>query len=363
MGSNSFEGSLNNLGVYPHNILYEKYNPPLLSLSTSYFLSENLDNSSLSYDENEKNKFQLLNRESFIKEGLSTKITNLYSEEPKPKYVPNDSLNVIIEKLKAHNINPFSEGDSKLLEEKQVEKETLKQIPKEDQKEAQINDFIKIKRKRKNKSDEKQKKGNGVLGRRKCNDQTEKEHNKFSSDNIIKKIKKIFINNLINFVNTNIEKNTHEGKNLIKKLSYKDYTNILKVDTNREDLQKTVKEILSYNISSKYKNSTQNSNKLIIESILENYKNDNIIQFVFKLTMSDWIDIYRKNKNLNDFKDLNESEYNKIVIPDIDDLFNEFKDDKKYLAHLIYYLYNYENYFYNKKARKSHKKKKLINLI
>ena len=351
MYSNFDDESLNSLGLYPNNGLYEKYNLPLPNLSTSYFLSENLDNRSFSLEENETDRFQLFQSEkSFIKDAPSTNITSLNRDLPKydPKFY---NLYDIIEELKAHNINLFSKEDSILLEEvqKQVEKETLKV----DQKEAQKQDYIK--RKRKNKSEEKQKKENDKLG--KYGDISKKVHNKFSPDNIIKKIKKILINHLINFVNINIEKNIHEGKNLIKNLSYMAYTNKLKVDTNREDLQKSVTQILSNDISGKYKKSATISNKFIIDSILKNHKNDNIIKFIFNLTMSEWIAIFLKNKNLDDFGTLEESEYNIIVIPDINDIFNKYKNDKKYLAHLIYYLYNYENYFYNKKARKSHKKK------
>ena len=50
----------------------------------------------------------------------------------------------------------------------------------------------------------------------------------------------------------------------------------LKVDTNREDLQKSVTQILSNDISRKYKKSATISNKFIIDSILKNHKNDTV---------------------------------------------------------------------------------------
>lgn len=304
----------------------------------------------LLHNENEKNEYKF--GMTLKNEEPSTNITNLLFGIPEPKYNPKfDSLYVINENLKAHNIYLFSEKDLEEVQ-KQLEKITQKQkINKdEDQKEDRMTN-----RKRKNNSDEIQEKEK-KLGRKKRDDSKGK-HNKFSPDNIIKKLKGIIIENLIFFVNKIIQQRTHKGTNVIKKLDYKEYTGKLKVDINMKEFQKTIKEILSYKITSKFRKIEENSNKINIESILEEYQNDNIIQFVFNLKMDEWIDIFLLNKKLEDFRDLNESERQSIKIPDINELFNAEKNDEKYLAHCIFWLYNYKNYFYMKKARKSKKKK------
>ena len=323
----------------------------LPNLSNSSFLNENQDIISLSYDENKKKKF-FLNEKPFNKEDeKSTDITDLCMGKPKQKSL-HKFLSLddeIITKLKSHNINLFSEKDSKLLEEvqKQLEKETQKDKGAEGIQKGKI--FLNKKTKIKYEEIYEEEK---ERGRRKSNDKSERAHNKMSPDNIIKKLKKDIINSIISFVNQIIEKRTNRGKDIIKKLDYTKYNNKLKVDQNIKDLQKPFKEILSYNITPKFKNLKYDSNKTTIELILNEYQNDNIIQFVFNLTISEWIDIFLLNKNLKDYSiNLDETEYKDIEIPDINELFSKYQDDKEYLAKYIFYLYNYKNYFYNKKGR------------
>ena len=162
-----------------------------------------------------------------------------------------------------------------------------------------------------------------------------------------------------------ISKKILDGKNkLIKKFNYKTYTDSLNRDQNLNDLQKTLSDILSNDISTKYLKYSNNWNKNVISSILEEYQNDNFIKFVFSMTYVDWIDIFLLKKNVRDINSsdikLNETEYKEFeeYVPKVENLLDKvLKDnDNEYLSHFILYLYNYERWFYNKKGRKRRKK-------
>jgi hypothetical protein len=202
-------------------------------------------------------------------------------------------------------------------------------------------------------------------GRKKKSDSEERKHNKTASDNIIKKIKAKLSSYLLKFINNMISKKILDGKNkLIKKFNYKTYTDSLNRDQNLNDLQKTLSDILSNDISTKYLKYSNNWNKNVISSILEEYQNDNFIKFVFSMTYVDWIDIFLLKKNVRDINcsdiKLNETEYKEFeeYVPKVENLLDKvLKDnDNEYLSHFILYLYNYERWFYNKKGRKRRKK-------
>jgi hypothetical protein len=64
-------------------------------------------------------------------------------------------------------------------------------------------------------------------GRKKRNDLTERIHGKYSSDNIIKKIKGALFKSLVQFINKILQRDK-----IIKDLNYKKYINQLKKDIN-----------------------------------------------------------------------------------------------------------------------------------
>lgn len=194
-------------------------------------------------------------------------------------------------------------------------------------------------------------------GRKAKNDSTVRSHNKLSPDNIMKKIKTklferviLFINSLlINYLNLGEEK-----KVAIKNLDYKKYIDPMKKEQDLKFLNMTLKDIYSLDISPKYSNFQIDSNKKYIESLEE--KKDEIILFVLNLKFKEWIDIFTLKKNVKDF---GASDMNANIIeqnmPKIIDLFDEIIKDEgnmKYLSNFIFYLYNYESWFLNKRGRK-----------
>ena len=180
------------------------------------------------------------------------------------------------------------------------------------------------------------------------------KHNKHPPDNIIKKIKVHLIRYLIIFINSILTGFNKCKKYKIKKLDYEIVSNIKKVD-NIKYLNITIKELLSLEISTKYTSKDNNANEIIIKKILEKGKEDEKIQYVFNLKFKEWIDIFIMKK---------ESEIVKI---DGLDLFlkeileknqkEKDKNDEKYFVKFVYYLYNFERWFLNKKNRKILKSK------
>ena len=174
-------------------------------------------------------------------------------------------------------------------------------------------------------------------------------HNKYSKDNIIKKIKCLFLKYLIitiNFVVKQFKTNKNKDYSL-KKLKYK-YSEHLNTKSDLELLKKPIKDLLSKEISKQYK-SPPDTNKKIIENLLKDEEDNIIIQEVFKITFCEWIYLFRKNKA----KVINGKN---IKFDGIKKLYKEINqknpNDKKYISEFKKCLNKYEEWFENKKPRK-----------
>ena len=232
--------------------------------------------------------------------------------------------------------------------------------------------FLSIKRRNRNK-EKKIKENNKKLGRKKKGVLEKGEHNKFSKDNIIKKIKKnllkyliIFINNILKWVFSYNEQNKKVCERFkIKKLDYNKIVNITNKNFNLQLLKMTLKDFISQDISKKFKNSKLDYNKRVIEEILVKEKNNEILNYVFNiLTFGDWIDIFIYKRELTDF----DNEKNKIIMNNlirVDKLLiniYEEENDENYFSRFISILYNFERWFFIKKERKTKKTKEISHI-
>lgn len=161
-------------------------------------------------------------------------------------------------------------------------------------------------------------------GRKLKQDETIRNHNQYSPDNIISKIINIiyesifdFINNLINAVYNDEEKRNifdelnlsklKSNKNLkqiIKKNNYDIRLNFRKKNEILKLLDSSLKDNLSIEISAKYdkNNFPSNYNELIINKLLNEEKNKVIFQFILEgLKIEEYIDIFIHKKKLKDF--------------------------------------------------------------
>ena len=195
------------------------------------------------------------------------------------------------------------------------------------------------------------------------------EHNRMTPDNIIKKIKAdifkyltIFLNNVTNDKNTQ-----NENNNKIYKINYC-FINQLNKEIDLRYLNMPLKNLFSLlNISPKYKTIDPESNKKYIKQLL-NGQTDETIKFAFNITLRDWLDIFSFKKEVKDLlneyniKDDNNTICEKIKesFVTVDHLLNNLAEkergNKKYFSNFIFYLYNYELWFFKKKGRNSKSK-------
>jgi hypothetical protein len=265
----------------------------------------------------------------------------IYTFEDISKILKENSLNNILDQFTKDELIEKYESNMKLLNQKRKRNRT--------------------KNKENKNENEEQKK----IGRKKKGDDSERKHGKYSPDNIIKKIKSRLFDKIINFVNRIVNKtNENSKKEIFKKLDYK-YTNQMKKELDLELLNSPLKDILMKDISPKYTNLDPKSNRVNLEKIQENEKNDEIIMFVLNLPFREFIELFCLKKTLKDIdgsKTIDNNILQRLMnnFPRIYSLLSDIsrKNDKVYLSHFVFHLYNYEQWFYTKLGRSSRKKNK-----
>ena len=182
-------------------------------------------------------------------------------------------------------------------------------------------------------------------GRKNKKDDTERPHGKKSSDNIIKKCKRIFFKYIIIFINSIIKTCSSNQKESFefKNLSYENYINNLKKENEIKLLNMPLKDFVSLKISSKL-GLNLDFNRQKMEKILSEEKNNQTLISLLSMTFGEWIDIFTFKKIVNyDFK------FNGLEDVLID-LYK--KEDDEYFSRFVFYLLNYKNWFRNIKPRK-----------
>jgi hypothetical protein len=226
-------------------------------------------------------------------------------------------------------------------------------------------------RKTRNRKVKLQKEEKKKSGRKRKEDNTLSKHNKNTPDNIIKKIKTKILKYLLIFINKLIysifDKNTiksclktingseYEEKDevgFIKYLDYNIYVNKMKKDSNIKNLKTTLKDFLSNNVSTKFKNIKDDTNKNIIEELSK--QNNEIFNFIFNLKLGDWLDVFLYKKEIEEFKEFGKINGNQIkIIMDsfqrvdklLINLCKKYNTDYDYVSSFIYHMYNFERWF------------------
>jgi len=273
---------------------------------------------------------------------------NLNNKAFQNKYPNYDSYDSIKQKLKEINsrfLNLFQKDEKIIEAENEMQLIRIKNVK-----------FFEIK----------EEKNNGMeikfgIGRKRKEDKNQRSHNKFRTDNIMKKIKAKLFDYLVKFVNE-ILKKYNEGRQekdkIIKGLDYKKYIIHLKIKDNIQYLHLSLKDLLSQETKSSFKNDNINSNRDNIINILEKEKDNIIINYIFNMKFREWINILTMKKDDQSSGNMNDIIYEEIKnnMPKIDDLLNEIyiKNDKDmvYLSCFIFYLFNFENYFIIRVPRK-----------
>ena len=110
------------------------------------------------------------------------------------------------------------------------------------------------------------------------------------------------------------------------------------------------KELFSKNISPRYSKLKPDSNKIIIEKLLQEECDKTNIAFVLNMKLIDWMDIFTYKKGFNsiinlDYENLGDlSHYFEYADNLILNIYRKNENDN-YLLYFIIHLYNYERWF------------------
>ena len=187
-----------------------------------------------------------------------------------------------------------------------------------------------------------------LLGRKKKDSNQEGKHTKYSEDNIIRKIKASVISSLKDFINSVIsnvyDKKIGKGR-FRKELLKMNQSQIINSKNNREFLYKSLKEIFSEDISTKYNNYQPEHNRRVIEDLLDekDYNKQTLFKNLFDLKFLECV-LHIRGEKQNDL--LN-------GLASLDDLCAKFENDKEYLESFKYYTNNLETIIINKRRRNS----------
>jgi len=189
-----------------------------------------------------------------------------------------------------------------------------------------------------------------ILGRKKKAYEGLGEHNKFSNDNIIRKVKHVILHNIMQFINEKIRTifAYEDKKNLKEKKIFKLKQNQLissKTDYNKDFLEKTLGVIFSGDISTKYSCYPSTHNKKLIESLINDKddKNRNIFKNIFNLTFVDCLNHFRGSKIVEELEGMN----------NLEDFLKDLKkaNDEEYCSLFKYFVINFETIIKEKKSR------------
>ena len=194
---------------------------------------------------------------------------------------------------------------------------------------------------------------NKKCGRKKKDDNSERVHSKFSDDKLRKKCKHIVLDSVKDHINEKIKLFYNDDIDMNKKelLPFgREQKFNANIDYNKSFLNKTLEDIFSESISTKYIKFNLEYNKNLIK-ILKNIKDEYKSQYfknLFNITFIECVQHFRGSiniKELNGMKCFNEVK-------------EQFSDDNEYVEILSYYIMNYEKIINRKKGRGEKKQKR-----
>ena len=192
------------------------------------------------------------------------------------------------------------------------------------------------------------------LGRKRKGTNKKGSHTKNDVDNVIKKIKRVFFDKSPEYVAkvVNYAKSDKKQKFILGKLSY-EYIDNLKKENELALFRMKLKDLLSFNSKCSLSKDKE-FNKKNINRILEEEKDNKVIIDLLNMNFGDWIDVFTLKTSIENVPEFDGLEETLNTIYKKNDKDSE-KKDEKYFSRFIFYLFNYQNYFRNKKGRSSKK--------
>ena len=187
------------------------------------------------------------------------------------------------------------------------------------------------------------------------------EHNKFSDDNVRRKVKHLCFKYLLLFINAQIKKmyNNKIGQGIFQKqfktLNQSQISNA-KIIFNQQLLEKDLGEIFSDKVTGKLTNIPSEHNKDLIQKLINEEDIEKRIYFqkLFSLKLNDCFEHFCGNKVIDELEGMELfNEISEIT----SEYLEKYEDGKEYIHQLGYYLKNYERIIKNKRARKERIKK------
>ena len=180
-------------------------------------------------------------------------------------------------------------------------------------------------------------------------------HNKFSDDNLRRKCKHLILKTTLDYINKQIlqKYNNNIGNGIFRKqlltINQKQKADAT-VQFNKDFLDKSLKDIFSENISSRYTIFPFNHNEKVINELINDTDEIKSQYFkkLFNLTFTQCLEHFRKTKFFEELKGLNGLTF----------INHKYGNDREYLETLHYYIMNYEKITKNKRARNRKKKEK-----
>ena len=189
-----------------------------------------------------------------------------------------------------------------------------------------------------------------VLGRKKKENEGLGEHNKFSDDNIIRKIKHVILDSVMKFINKKIhnlysyESQKEKKERQLFKLKQNSKISS-RINYNKEFLDKKLVEIFYDDISSKYSRFPTNHNKELINSLIneKDEKKKIIFNKIFNLSFVDCLNHFRRSKTIEELEGIsnldNYLKAKKMIV------------NEEYSNLFKYFVNNYEKVIMGKKSR------------
>ena len=184
---------------------------------------------------------------------------------------------------------------------------------------------------------------------RNCTRLTGGVHNKYSDDNLRRKCKHLVLKSVFNFINEKIRiiYDNHINQGLLTKqlltINQKQISDAT-ILFNKNFLYKSLKDIFSVSISSRYTNYLETHNKTLINFLMKEEEDENKKEYFNGLFNLRFIDCLEHFRGTADYFHLD-------GLTTFDEIKSEFEKDKNYLDILTKYIFEYENITMNKKGR------------
>ena len=197
------------------------------------------------------------------------------------------------------------------------------------------------------------KRNNNNYGRKKKNSTEKGAHNKYTSDNLIRKCKAVVINILSKLINKKIYEiykdditYSPKKKKLVKMKQFQIANS--NIEFNKLFIHKILKDIFSENLSSRCTSYSIDHNKNLVNDLLneKDLTRRKKFQELFELTFLDCVEHLRGSKYIDILEDL--EKYDKVC--------DNLNGDEDYKESFRCYIDNFETIINNKKSRKSKKK-------